>query len=296
MDKLRAIKVFLSVAETGSFTQTAERLEISKPMITRYVALMEEWLGARLLQRTTRKVSLTDAGEQAVFFCRKMADLTLEMEREMTAHQGELRGMVRVASNSAFGANALTLAVNRFLTQHPKLNIQLHLSETLVDLVEERIDLALRFTHQPDPNLVARKLADCHSLLVATPAYLAQNGTPQHPTELAQHCYFAHANLNRKQWQFSREGETLQLDLISRFTSNDTFSLLNATLAGNGIAMLPKFMVLDKIQNGTLQPVLTDWQLPKLTLYALYPTRHQLPLAVRKLLDFLVEEFAGKDW
>ena len=295
MDKLTAIQVFLSVAETGSFTQTAERLEISKPMVTRHVALMEEWLNAKLFQRTTRKVSLTNAGEEAIFFCRKIATMAAEMEHEMSAHQGELRGVIRIAASTTLGSDRLSLLINRFLAQHPKLRIHLFLGERAVDLLEERVDLALRFTNQPDENLIARKLADCHSLLVAAPDYLFKHGVPQHPNDLRHHHCIAHAHLNRKYWQFQQHGKTLNLELPARFTTNDTFSQLNSALSGNGIAMLPKFMLDGKLQSGELQALLTDWQTPALTLYALYPSR-QLPLAVRKLLDFLTESFGQMEW
>lgn len=294
MDKLTAIKVFLNVAETGSFTQTAERLEISKPMITRYVALMEEWLNARLFQRTTRRVSLTEAGDQAVIFCQKIAENIEEMEHEMAAHSGELRGIVRMASSVSFGGVHLANTINRFIKQNPKLNVQLQLTDNLVDLIAERIDLAVRITNNPDPNLVARKLADCYSLLVASPAYLAEHGIPQEPEDLQQYHQLCHSS--QKEWHLSRNGSTIDIELTNQFSTNDTSALLNSVLADNGIAMLPKYLLSERIINGELQVVLPDWSLPKYSIYALYPSRHKLPLAVRKIIDFLVEEFAGKDW
>ncbi|MDG6410765.1 LysR family transcriptional regulator [Glaesserella parasuis] len=296
MDKLTAIKVFLTVAETGSFTATAEQLEISKPMISRYVALMEEWLNARLFQRSTRKVALTDAGEQAVLFCQRIANLTAEMEQEMMAQQSELRGALRVTSSQTFGTYHLVQMVNRFLQLHPKLNIHLLLNDQQMDLISERIDLAIRITNTPDPNFIARKLADCHSLLVATPDYLAQFGTPKHPEDLYQHHYLSHHNINRKAWKCTQGEREVLLDLNSRFTTNDTQALLNAVLDGNGIAMLPKYMLETELQQGKLQAVLPDWQLPTFSIYAIYPSRDKLPLAVRKLIDFLVESFEGKAW
>ena len=296
MDKLTAIKVFLTVAETGSFTATAERLEISKPMISRYVALMEEWLNARLFQRSTRKVALTDAGEQAVLFCQKITNLTAEMEQEMMAQQGELRGVLRVTSSQTFGTYHLVQMVNRFLQLHPKLNIQLLLNDQPMDLISERIDLAIRITNTPDPNFIARKLADCHSLLVATPDYLAKFGTPTQPKDLYQHHYLSHHNINRKAWKCTQGEQEVLLDLNSRFTTNDTQALLNSVLDGNGIAMLPKYMLETELQLGKLQAVLTDWQLPTFSIYAMYPSRDKLPLAVRNLIDFLVESFEGKAW
>ena len=296
MDKLTAIKVFLTVAETGSFTATAEQLEISKPMISRYVALMEEWLNARLFQRSTRKVALTDAGEQAVLFCQRIANLTAEMEQEIMAQQGELCGALRVTSSQTFGTYHLVQMVNRFLQLHPKLNIQLLLNDQTMDLISERIDLAIRITNTPDSNFIARKLADCHSLLVATPDYLAQFGTPKQPEDLYQHHYLSHHNINRKAWKCTQGEREVLLDLNSRFTTNDTQALLNAVLDGNGIAMLPKYMLEIELQQGKLQAVLTDWQLPTFNIYAIYPSRDKLPLAVRKLIDFLVENFEGKAW
>lgn len=296
MDKLTAIKVFLTVAETGSFTATAEQLEISKPMISRYVALMEEWLNARLFQRSTRKVALTDAGEQAVLFCQRIANLTAEMEQEMMAQQGELRGALRVTSSQTFGTYHLVQMVNRFLQLHPKLNIQLLLNDQPMDLISERIDLAIRITNNPDPNFIARKLADCHSLLVATPDYLAKFGTPTQPEDLYQHHYLSHHNINRKAWKCTQGEQEVLLDLNSRFTTNDTQALLNSVLDGNGIAMLPKYMLETELQQSKLQAVLTDWQLPTFSIYAIYPSREKLPIAVRKLIDFLVESFEGKAW
>ena len=296
MDKLTAIKVFLTVAETGSFTATAEQLEISKPMISRYVALMEEWLNARLFQRSTRKVALTDAGEQAVLFCQKIANLTAEMEQEMMAQQGELRGVLRVTSSQTFGTYHLVQMVNRFLQLHPKLNIQLLLNDQPMDLISERIDLAIRITNNPDPNFIARKLADCHSLLVATPDYLAKFGTPTQPKDLYQHHYLSHHNINRKAWKCTQGEREVLLDLDSRFTTNDTQALLNSVLDSNGIAMLPKYMLETELQQGKLQAVLSDWQLLAFSIYAMYPSRDKLPLAVRKLIDFLMENFEGKAW
>lgn len=296
MDKLTAIKVFLSIADTGSFTKTSEQLEISKPMITRYVALMEEWLNARLFQRTTRRVSLTEAGEQAVIFCQKITQLTVEMEQEMLAKQGELRGLIRISSNGSFGASHLTQAINRFLAQYPKINIQLDLSDRLVDLIAERIDLAVRITNTPDPNLIARKVADCHSSLVATPIYLAEFGEPEQPEDLKSHRYLTHANINRREWRFIKAGQEVLLELSSQFTTNESGALLTSVLEGNGIAMLPNYMVSELIKEGKLKAVMSDWQLPRYSIYIMYPSRHKLPLAVRRLIDFLEEEFKDKPW
>lgn len=295
MDRIQAINIFLTIAETGSFTATAERLDLSKPMVSRAVVLLEEWFNARLLQRTTRKVSLTEAGEQAIEYCRKMANLTEEMEQNLLARSGELRGTLRIAAEPMFGSTELLQIVQQFMAQHPKLHIQLHLSDKAVDLVEERIDLAIRFTNTPDPNLIARHLGECHSLLVASPDYLAQ-GEPHSPVELNQFRFLAHANINRKAWKFYRDNQETMIELTSPFTTNDTQTLLNAVLAGNGIAMLPKYLLNQHLAEQRLKAILTEWTLPVYQLYALYPSRHHLPLSVRSFLDFLIEKTKGKNW
>ena len=296
MDRILAIKVFLTVAETGSFTATAARLDLSKPMVSRAVALLEEWFKARLLQRTTRKVSLTEAGEQALEYCRKMTGLTDDIEQDFLARSGELSGTLRIAANPSFGGTHLLRALQDFMDIHPKLNIQLQLSDQKADLVESRIDLALRFTNNVELGLVARRLNQIHSLIVATPDYLAHRGTPATPHDLAHHRYLAHANVNQKTWRFLRDGEETVLELTSPFSVNDSNALLNCVLSNGGIAMLPKYMINEHLAQGRLKTVLTDWTLPVYSLYALYLTRHRLPLAVRSLLDFLAERFEGEDW
>uniref|UniRef100_UPI00359F500B LysR family transcriptional regulator n=1 Tax=Glaesserella sp. TaxID=2094731 RepID=UPI00359F500B len=296
MDRIEAMNIFLTVVETGSFTATADRLDLSRPMVTRAVALVEEWFNARLLQRTTRRVSLTSAGERAVAHCQKMVELAAEIEQDILAQQGELQGSLRIASNSSFGSTHLLLAIKDFLQRHPKLNIQLQLSDQSVNLIDERIDLAIRFTNQPDPSLIARPLATCHSLLVASPEYLAQKGIPKTPQDLAEHIYLAHANINRKAWKFYQNDREISLELTSQFTTNDTGALLNLTLAGGGIAMLPKYLLNEHLANRQLVSILTDWQLPTYQIYALYSSRHKLPLTIRTLVDFLVERFNGVSW
>ena len=296
MDRIEAMNIFLTVVETGSFTATADRLNLSRPMVTRAVALVEEWFHARLLQRTTRRVSLTSAGERALAHCQKMVALATEIEQDVLAQQGELQGSLRIASNSSFGSTHLLLAIKDFLQRHPKLNIQLQLSDQSVNLIDERIDLAIRFTNQPDPSLIARPLATCHSLLVASPEYLAQKSVPQTPQDLAEHIYLAHANINRKAWKFYQNDREISLELTSQFTTNDTGALLNLTLAGGGIAMLPKYLLNEHLANRQLVSILTDWQLPTYQIYALYSSRHKLPLTIRTLVDFLVERFNGVSW
>ncbi len=296
MDRLTALQVFAEVAACGSFTGAADRLDMSRPMVTRYVSELEQWLGSRLLQRTTRRVTLTDAGEQCLRRGEQMIALMQDVEAETATQGGALRGQLRVTSSSSFATSHLASAVVDFLALHAQLKIDLRISETAVNLVEERIDLAIRISAEPDPLLIARPLARCDSVLVASPAYLATHGTPQMPSALTQHVCLSHANFGKSVWQFTRHDETLPIGVASRYSANDATILLHAALAGGGVALLPTYLVNAYVRDGALTAVLTDWQLPAMTIYALYPSRRHLSPAVRALLDFLVDRFATAPW
>ncbi|MDQ1830692.1 LysR family transcriptional regulator [Massilia scottii] len=295
MDRITAMRVFVEVAGSGSFSASADKLDMSRAMVTRYVSEMEKWLGTRLLQRTTRRVTLTDAGETCLRRSQQMLSLSENMEEE-TASSGELRGLLRVTCSLSFGHAQLAQALVRFTVRHPRLKIDLNLNEGALNLVEARIDLAIRISGEPSPLLIARPLAQCDSLLVASPAYLAAHGAPATPQELEQHRCLSHANVGRSIWSFARDGEAVQVGVISYFSANDATALLASAVAGGGIAMLPTYLVNPVVASGELVRVLPQWRVPALTIYAIYPSRRQLSPAVRALLDFLVEHFAVLPW
>lgn len=295
MDRITAMRVFVEVATSGSFSASAVKLDMSRAMVTRYVAEMEAWLNTRLLQRTTRRVTLTDAGENCLRRSQQMLSLSESMEEE-TASGGELRGHLRVTCSMSFGHAQLAQALTAFLARHPRLQLDLNLNEGALNLVDARIDLAIRISSEPSPLLIARPLAQCASLLVAAPAYLAAHGTPAAPRELKTHRCLSHANVGRSTWSFAREGETIQVDVPGYFSANDATALLASALAGGGIAMLPTYLVNPVLASGALQQVLPGWQMPELTIYAIYPSRRQLSPSVRALLDFLVAHFAVLPW
>ncbi|WP_282099267.1 LysR family transcriptional regulator [Deefgea sp. CFH1-16] len=202
MDRLKAMQVFSSVASTGSFSATADQLDMSRAMVTRYIAELEQWLGARLLQRTTRSVTLTDAGENCLRRSQQMLALMQDIEEESTQHAGELRGQLRLTCSMSFGHAHLAAAIGDFLAQHPALKIDLNVNDMAVNLVESRIDLAIRISLEPDALLIARPLAACESVLVASPRYLAQNGIPNDPEALTLHDCLSYANFGKSIWQF----------------------------------------------------------------------------------------------
>lgn len=297
MDRLTAMHVFAEVATSGSFSATADKLDMSRAMVTRYVGEMEQWLQARLLQRTTRSVTLTDAGEHALRRCQQMLALSQDLEEETASTtEGELRGQLRLTCSVSFAFAQMGAAIADFLAQHPQLKIDLDASEGSVNLVERRIDLAIRISAEPDPLLIGRPLARCDSVLVASPAYLAAHGTPQQPADLAQHRCLSYANFGKSVWPLTRDDVVERVGVSGHFSANEATTLMRAALAGGGIAMQPTYLVNPLLRSGELQAVLPAWDLPVMTIYALYPSRRHLSPAVRALLDFLVERFAGMPW
>ncbi len=296
MDRITAMQVFSEVASSGSFTATADKLEMSRAMVTRYVGELERWLGSRLLQRTTRSVTLTDAGEQCLRRSQQMLALVDAVQDETASRDGALRGQLRLTTSGSFGFSHLAPAISDFLLLHPQLKIDLNVSEGALNLVEARIDLAIRISSEPDPMLVGRPLAPCDSVLVASPAYLAQNGTPEAPEALAKHTCLGHANVGRSVWQLSRGSESTQVSVSSQFSANDSTILMHAALADGGIAMVPRFLASPSLATGALVQVLPEWTPPVMQIYALYPSRRNLSLAVRAMVDFLVIRFSVLRW
>lgn len=296
MDRLTAMQVFAEVAASGSFSATADKLDMSRAMVTRYVGELEQWLGARLLQRTTRSVTLTDAGEHCLRRSQQMLALMDDVQEETGSHGPELRGQLRITCSMSLAYAQIAAAVVDFLKLHPQLKIDLNASEGALNLVEARIDLAIRISAEPDPMLIGRVLAPCTSVLVASPAYLAEHGVPQAPADLATHRCLSYANFGKSVWKLSRGEQTAQVSVGGHLSANEATALLRAALAGGGIALQPSYLANPHLADGSLQAVLPDWTLPDMAIYALYPSRKHLSPAVRALLDFLVERFMVVPW
>ena len=290
------MQVFAEVAASGSFSATADKLEMSRAMVTRYVAELEQWLGTRLLQRTTRSVTLTDAGENCLRRSQQMLALMENVEEETSSHDGALRGQLRITCSMSFAYAQMAAAVTDFLKLHPQLKIDLNASEGALNLVEARIDLAIRISAQPDPALIGRVLAPCASVLVASPAYINAHGMPQVPADLATHRCLSYANFGKSVWTLSRGDEQSQVSVGGHFSANEATALLQAALAGGGVALQPTYLANPHLHNGSLQLLLPEWKLPDMAIYALYPSRKHLSPAVRAFLDFLVERFAAVPW
>ncbi|HZX18202.1 MAG TPA: LysR family transcriptional regulator [Pseudomonas sp.] len=297
MDRLTATRVFVEVVERGSQTAAAEALEISRAMVSRYLGELEAWVGARLLHRTTRKLSLTGAGEQLLGQCREMLAMADAMQSVSRTDEAAPRGTLRIACSQSLAQAWLVHALDEFIRLYPQVSVDLLVGSQAVNLVEARIDLALRITNQLDPNLIARQLAVCRSVVCATPAYLAKYGTPQRPEELAQHNCLSYAYFGRSIWEFTRAGEPHAVAVSGNLSANESMVLLEAVLADIGISLQPRYSVSGHLRSGALVQLLPDYQPQELGIHALYGTRRQMPPALRVLLDFLIERLAdAPDW
>lgn len=293
MDRMTAMNVFVEVAERGSLTAAAEALEMSRAMVTRYLAEVERWLGARLLHRTTRRISLTAPGEAALLRFRQMLAISDELRGELATDNPEPHGLLRVTASISFGQIHLAAAVAAFVKRHPLTRVELLLVDRVVNLVEERVDIAVRISRAIDPSLIARPLAPCRSVLCAAPAYLAERGTPTTADALATHNCLTHHYVGKSVWHLQREGRKIAVAVGGNISANEASLLLEAVRAGAGIAMLPTYQIAPLLRSGELIEVLPDYQAEGLGIYAVYATRRQLPTIMRKFLDFLVERFAS---
>lgn len=297
MDRLMATRVFVEVVERGSQTAAAEALEMSRAMVSRYLGELEAWVGARLLHRTTRKLSLTCAGEQLLGQCREMLAMAEAMQSVSRTDQAAPRGTLRIACSQSLAQAWLVHALDEFIRRYPQVSVDLLVGSQAVNLVEARIDLALRITNQLDPNLIARPLAVCRSVVCATPAYLAKHGTPLRPEDLAQHNCLSYAYFGRSIWEFTRAGEPHAVAVSGNLSANESMVLLEAVLADTGISLQPRYSVSAQLRSGTLVQLLPDYEPQQLGIHALYGTRRQMPPALRALLDFLIERLADRpDW
>lgn len=295
MDRLTAAKVFVDVAYSGSFTATSERLTMSRPMVTRYIEAMEDWLQTRLLHRTTRKISLTSSGER----CLKEVEAWLEQADELASislSDAELSGTIRVATSMSFGFSQLIPAIKSFMDRHPKVQIDIDLQDSVTNLIEQRIDLAIRIASNPDPSLIGKPIALCESVLVASPDYLAASKAITHPKDLSEQQCLGYKNFERHVWHLSQQNEFESVDIKCRLTANEATTLLHAALSGAGISLQPTYLVNTHLTNKTLCHVLPEWKPNDLTIYALYSSRKHLPPAVRTLIDYLTEYFTDNPW
>lgn len=295
MDRIDDLQAFVAVVEAGSFTAAADRLGIAKSAISRRVSSLEERLGAQLLRRTTRRLSLTEPGsglyERAL---RIIADLD-EAEAAVTAEHGELRGQLRVALPLTFGVRHMCEPIAEFQRQHPGIEFSLDLNDRRVDLIEEGVDLAIRIGHLKDSSMIARRLFDSRTVVCASPDYLDKHGRPETPADLAGHDCLVYANLGDPGRWVCQDvaGKRHEVDVNIAMTSSSGDFLCNMAIHGAGIVIQPTFIAGSAICSGELTPILTEYEWPTVPAHAVYPPTRRLSSRVRAFIDFLAKRFEG---
>jgi DNA-binding transcriptional LysR family regulator len=292
MDRFTSMSVFVRAAEARSFTGVAEEFAISPTMVGKHIKALEERVGARLLNRTTRRQSLTEIGRIYYERCRQILSDADAAEASANELQAAPRGLLRINAPVTFGSQRLTAAVCDFMRLYPEVEVNLVLSDRIVDLVEEGYEAAIRVGPLADSELIARKLAPYRMAVAASPAYLAEFGRPQAPEELGRHncvgfAYWA----ERDRWIFHKGERQETVQIKARLTSNNGQALRNAALAGVGIVMQGEVLLAEDIAAGRLVAVLPDWQAPSRPMHVLFlPDRRPTP-KLRAFIDFIVARF-----
>lgn len=289
MDRLTAMKVFVNVVETGSFSAASERMDLSRAAASKYVSQLETHLGGRLLNRTTRRISLTESGRLYFERCREILQNLEEADGAVTGLAQEPRGTLRISVPTNFASLHLVPLVARFTKDFPDVEVEMMCSDRLVDLVDEGFDLAIRITNQVDPNLIARRLARCRHVIVAAPDYLANKPELKTPDDLKQHDCLLYAYTTGGIWPFTKDGTDYSVKVDHVFKSNNPDVLVEAAASGMGVAMMPTFMASDAIRRGALTAVLEDYDTLEVQIYTVYASRRFLPAKIRVFIDYLVE-------
>ncbi len=295
MDRFVSLSVFVAAVEEGSIAAGGRRHGLSAVMAGRYLSALEEDLRVRLVQRTTRRLSLTEAGQAYFARSRRILEELAEADEEAADLQATPRGTLRVAAPITFGSMYLGAVAARYMAEFPRVDVALHLQDRFVDLVEDGLDVAVRMGKLADSDLVARQLADCRLMACAAPRYLAGAGPLHEPADLAQHALVGYIGaVTTAPWSFTDDqGRTVEIDGHCRFTANNTAVMLEVALSGFGVVYGPSFVFARHLEQGHLVPVLDAFDSPTLPLHAITPTARHVNLKTRLFIDALKVAFAA---
>lgn len=295
MDVIDGMRCFAAVVERRSFTGAARALGLRTNLVSKYVRQLEERLEVRLLNRTTRSLSLTEAGQAYFSRCLSLLEEFDELEAAVQDRHASLKGTLRVTAPNSLGVEMLMRAVTGFMMANPGLSIDLRLTDRFINIVDEGYDLAIRVGGLKDSSLIARRLGPVPSHLCASPAYLERHGTPLSPEDLTGHTCLIDSNFSGGTlWPFTVEGEQLQVNVKGRIRVNSVIAVREAALMGAGIALMPGYEVADDIEKGKLVSLLEDHMTGELAMFAVYPHSRHLAAKSRAFTDYLAAFFAAK--
>ncbi|GAM66302.1 transcriptional regulator [Vibrio sp. JCM 19236] len=291
MNVITSLPVFVAVVECGSFSLAAKQLGLTKSAVSKRITLLEESLGIRLLNRTTRKLSLTEAGARYFEYASQAVELAQKGVDAVTELQGTPQGRLKITLPMSFGILHISPLIKEFLELYPKIEIDLQLEDAMVDLVEQGFDLGIRIGDLPVSNLVARRLAPCKSVLCAAPQYLDMRGSPKTPGDLVRYNCLRYSYFRGgSDWRFSHGGEVFKVVPKGNFEVNNSEAIRQVVLRGLGIAQLPTFIAGKDLASGNLVHLLEEYALPEHSIYAVFPERKHMPLKVRVFIDFICEK------
>ncbi|CAI3799990.1 HTH-type transcriptional regulator DmlR [Pseudomonas sp. MM221] len=289
MNPYEDMRIFAQVMEAGSFTAAADRLGMSKQSVSRRLMQLEERLGVRLLNRSTRRLDATPLGQHYYQSALRLLGEVQQVEHDISGQAQALRGTLRLSAPLSFAMSHLGCLLTEFLQLHPQVDVEVDLSDRAVDLIGEGYDLALRIGALEDSSLIARRIASVERVYCASPAYLQARGVPAKPEELAGHDCLPYGHSRQVQWQFRQGGKAQAIQVTGRMRANNGELLRDAAIAGMGVTYLPTFIVGQALADGRLVAVLEEWTLPALQLSAVYPQHRQVARPVQGFVSFLRE-------
>lgn len=296
MDRLDSMRIFVRVAELGSFSAVARQMDVARSVVTRQVAALEAHLGVKLIARSTRSLTLTSAGEAYVARCREILNLVEAAEAGIAEEGATPRGQLRISVPLSFGLRQLIPLLLDFGRTYPEISIDLDFSDRLVNLIEEGIDVAVRITSGLAPQDVARRIGSSRLMILAAPEYLNRHGEPAHPRDLSGHQCLCYLPSQSAGWTFVVEGRPTVFPVHGPVRSNNGDALMDAAIRGLGIVCQPSFIAASAVEAGWVRPILADFPLPELGIYAVFPSNRFIPHRVRLLVDYLVERIGSRPY
>jgi DNA-binding transcriptional LysR family regulator len=293
---LDGMVIFVELIQAGSFTKVAENMGHSTSYISKKINKLESRLGVRLLNRTTRSISLTHEGELYLQQCRLIVDDAHQAEASINQQQQAPKGTLKISCSTSFGLSHLRLVLTLFMQKYPEINIELDISEKMVDVVADGFDVVIRATNElEESSLISRKLISSHGVTVASPDYLKKNGTPQHPNELSAHQIIAYSHIKNptRLLYHSPKGESILVPVTNRMLTNSSVMEVELTVAGLGITNLPKFIVEEQLKTGQLVTLLEEYHRTEVNIYLVYASRKQMASKVRVFIDFMMQKLAS---